>query len=385
MFFLHRHFSLLFEIVGNKLITAELQHELVQLTKELIRIPSTATAPEQINRCADYIEKWLTNNGIVSQRYTCNNVPSLLVLPTKSTATKVLLMAHFDVVETGNETLFSPRVENGCLYGRGSIDDKYAVALSLLLFREHLAKLKMQGLSQKDICFGLLFTGDEEVGGTDGVGSLCEQLDPEFCVTLDGGNPGLIVTKEKGILRLQLEATGCSAHAARPWLGENAFDILMQDYTAVQSLFTEENPGHWNKTVTLTKCVAGNGSVNMVPGTAQAVLDVRYTESDEPDELIAAIKDITISRVSILAKAPVFYGGESVYCDLLLTHAKGAVLGFEHGASDARYFSERNIPGVVWGAVGEMSQHTENEHIVIESMYLLFDQLDEFLKEIAEV
>lgn len=32
----------------------------------------------------------------------------------------------------------------------------------------------------------------------------------------------------------------------------------------------------------------------------------------------------------------------------------------------------------------EMVQHTEDEHIVIASMHVLFDQLNEFLTEIAE-
>ena len=66
-------------------------------------------------------------------------------------------------------------------------------------------------------------------------------------------------------------------------------------------------------------------------------------------------------------------------------YTDNAVFGFSHGASDARYLSEKDIPGGIWGAEGEMSQHTEDEHIVLDSLYFIFDRLDAFLTEIAEV
>jgi len=355
--------------------------EILQLTEELIRIPSTSSRPEKILQCADFITKWLNDNSIEYERYDINNVPSIAVLPSGETGIKVLLMAHFDVVEVENESLFTPRVENGSLYGRGAIDDKYAVALSLLLFREHLAGLQERGLSQEDICFGLLLTGDEEVGGSNGVGTVGQNIETDFFIALDGGNPGLIVTKEKGILRIRLEATGKAVHAARPWLGQNAFDLLLEDYTAIQTLFTGERADHWHKTVALTKCTAGNGSVNMVPGRAQAILDIRYPEHDDPDEIIAAIEEVVAGKVTLKERADIFFGGESPYFDRLQKHAKGAVFGFEHGSSDARFLSERNIPGAIWGAAGEMSQHTEEEHIVLDSLYFMFDCLDAFLRE----
>jgi len=194
---------------------------------------------------------------------------------------------------------------------------------------------------------------------------------------------GRIVTKEKGILRLRLEATGKAVHAARPWLGKNAFDLLLKDYLAVKSLFTEESPDHWHKTVALTRCEAGNGSPNIVPGRAEAILDIRYSENDDPDQIYAAIQGVISGRVSVYNRADVFLGGESPYFSRLQKHAPGAVFGFEHGSSDARFLSARNIPGAIWGASGEMSQHTEEEHIVLDSLYLLFDCLNGFLEETA--
>jgi succinyl-diaminopimelate desuccinylase len=311
-------------------------------------------------------------------------VPSIIVLPPGKQSVKVLLMAHFDVVEAENEALFIPRQENSRLYGRGTIDDKYGVVLALILFREHLKRLQENGKGAEDICFGLLFTGDEEVGGANGAGSVNEKIDPAFFIALDGGNPKLIVTKEKGIIRLRLDASGEAAHAARPWLGRSAFDILADDYRKIKTLFPETRADHWHKTVVLTKCGVGNGSTNMVPGTAYALLDIRYTEHDDPEEIYSSIEEMTESGVTILEQAPLFYGGDSPYLYLLQKHSCGARLGFEHGASDARYFSEKKVPGVIWGADGEMSQHTEEEHIVLDSFHEMYDRLDHFLSEVAK-
>ncbi len=362
-----------------------LEDELLHLTEELIRIPSTQTRPEKIVECADFIENWFENHAVECERFDINNVPSILVLPSESARVKVLLMAHFDVVEVEDEALFTPSIENGKLYGRGAIDDKYAVAISLLLFREHLAALQKRGLDQKDMCFGLLLTGDEEVGGRSGVGKISEKLEIDFFITLDGGNPGLIVTKEKGVLRLHLEATGKAAHAARPWLGQNAFDLFVEDYMAVKALFSKETPDHWHKTVALTQCEAGNGSVNIVAHRAKATLDIRYTEHDNPGEIIEAIQKVVGGKATVFEQSPLFFGGESPYFERLQKCSDGAVFGFEHGASDASHLSQRNIPGTIWGAEGDMSQHTEEEHIVLDSLYFLFDRLDAFLKETAEV
>jgi len=296
----------------------------------------------------------------------------------------VLGESGFDVVEAENSTLFTPRVEDGNLFGRGSIDDKYGIALSLVLFREHLHALRQVGKNQDEMVFGLLLTGDEEIGGANGTGTLSNSIDTDFFIVLDGGNPNLIVTKEKGIILLEMESLGKSAHAARPWLGENSFDLLINDYLKIKELFDETAADHWHKTMVLSQCKAGTQSYNMVPNRSTATLDIRYTEQDYPDEIIAAVKGAVCSKVTVKSKEPVFFSGSSPYLELLKSSSSDCVLGFEHGASDARYFSKKGIPGVIWGADGEMSQHTEDEHIIIDSIFLLYGRLNGFLAALQD-
>jgi len=359
------------------------EHQIADLTTELIKIPTTHSRPEEIKRCADFIEDWLSRRDIEYSRYDNNGIPAITVLP-RPQATEILLMAHFDVVDAQDESQFNPHIEDGRLYGRGAVDDKYAVALALLLFHNRLERIRQAGGDQSDMCFGLLVNGDEEIGGANGAKAVLKDIELYFCLALDGGSPEKIITKEKGVLQVRLTARGKGAHAARPWLGQNAFDSLVADYQALQQQFADRTSDHWHKTMVLSNCRVGDGSINIVPSEATATLDIRYTEHDDPDAILAAIETAAASEVMLLGKEPLFIGGASTYLDTLVACVPGVSVGFEHGASDARFLTARGIPGVVWGALGEMSQHAANEHVVIASLGAVYDSLDKFITAIEE-
>lgn len=349
--------------------------ELIEITKRLIEFKSVHSRQDEINSCADFIQDYLKESGVSFKRFDFNNIPSILVLPEKDFA-PVILMSHFDVVD-GHDHLFSPWEENGCLYGRGSIDDKYAVAMSLVLLKNHLERLRSQGKSQKDLPFGILLTGDEEIGGTNGAKKLLHHFKTDFCIALDGGGIEKIVVKEKGILRLKLISIGKSAHGARPWLGVNAIELLMEDYQKIKAFFAVSEPDHWNRTINFSIIHAGS-VVNQVPDHAEAFFDIRYTENDNVDKLVNEIRDQIKGELQVLSVAPIFLGGNSPYLDNLLFHTPSTRLGYEHGASDARHLSDHGIPGIVWGADGDTSQHSADEHINIDSFLKLYKILDRF-------
>ncbi len=207
--------------------------EIVTLLKELIQFQSVHSKPEEITQCADFIEFFLKDIDADYQRFDHKGTPSILVMP-PSGKVPILLMSHFDVVEGANDQFF-PYEKNGQLYGRGSLDDKYAVALSLILLKNYLNRLRSMGLDQEDLPFGILLTGDEEKGGEDGANKVLAEVKTNFCIALDGGDVDQVVTKEKGIAVFKLISSGKSSHGARPWLGENAVDNLISDYQKIKS------------------------------------------------------------------------------------------------------------------------------------------------------
>ncbi len=350
--------------------------EIVQLTKELIRFRSMHSEPEEIKRCIEFIEKYLEEYAIEYWRFDHGGIPSILVMP-GSRRTSILLMSHIDVVAAPAE-LFDPFEKDGNLYGRGSIDDKYAAALSLVLLKNHLVKLRSSDKVQEDLAFGVLITGDEEIGGANGAKRVLNEVKADFCVALDGGTPNKIVVKEKGVLKLKLVSKGRAAHGARPWLGENAIDNLIEDYLKLKNHFQVSTPDHWHRTMNVSIIQAGK-SFNQVPETAEALFDIRYTESDDIDRLVSQMQNEIKGRLTVEAKGHLFSGGQSPYLDVLLKIAKKTEVGFEHGASDARFLSAHGIDGIVWGANGDMSAHAIDEHVNIESVYELYRLLDAFV------
>ncbi len=357
-----------------------MHQEIIELTKELIRFKTMQAYPEETRKCLEHISGYLQKWGAPFERMEHKGIPSLLVLPQAGYA-PVLLMSHLDVVD-GPDSMFEPLEKDGKLYGRGSIDDKYAVALSLILLKEHLQELQQAGRTIADLPFGLLITGDEEVGGFSGAGQAVQRLRTDFCLALDGGGPKNLVVKEKGILRLKLTARGKAAHGARPWLGENAIEGLMRDIQRLQPFFAfpDADEQHWHRTMNLGR-ISGGKAINQVPDQAEAVFDIRYTENDDLESLLADLKAEVNGELSVETREPLFFSGESPYLDHLLQIDPGLQRGFEHGASDIRFFSEQGIPGAVWGASGDMSAHSEHEHLVLESLKPVTAHLDTFLRQ----
>jgi succinyl-diaminopimelate desuccinylase len=352
--------------------------ELLTLTEDLIRFKTMHSQPEEIQRCTAFIEDYLNQCGANYRRLDHDNFPSIIVMPQNNVA-PVLLMSHIDVVD-GPDDMFQPQIKENALYGRGSIDDKYAVALSLILLKDFLIRLKNEGKSQNDLPFGILITADEEIGGANGARKALKKIKAEFCIALDGGGLNKIVIKEKGIVKLKLIARGRTAHGARPWLGENAIENLFNDYQVLKKNFELSAPDHWHRTLNFAWIQAGKVA-NQVPDYAEALFDIRYTQNDDMEALFKSIQGEIKGELVVEKKEPLFEGGDTPYLDLLLEIAPDTEVGFEHGASDARFLSAHGIKGIIWGADGDLSQHSSDEHINIDSFYKLYDLLDKFITQ----
>jgi succinyl-diaminopimelate desuccinylase len=356
--------------------------EIISLTKDLIRFKTVPSQPGEIQRCVSFIEDYLKKCKANYRRLDHHNIPSIIVMPTNNFA-PLVLMSHIDVVD-GSDDLFVPRIKGDALYGRGSIDDKYAVALSLVLVKKYLQQLEAKGKNQSDLPFGVLITADEEIGGRNGARRALPEIQAEFCIALDGGCLKKIVVKEKGIIQLKLKATGKTAHGAQPWLGENAIENLIDDFRVLKKYFALSTPDHWQRTLNFSR-IKGGSATNQVPDTAEALFDIRYTENDDMEKIFLEIRREIKGKLIVEKKEPLFEGGDSPYLDLLLQIAQDTEVGFEHGASDARFLSAHGIQGIVWGADGDMSQHSADEHVNIDSVARLFDMLAAFINRLAEI
>jgi len=352
--------------------------EIIRLTQDLIRFKSTHSNPREIKQCVEFIEKYLNKHHVNYKRLVYGNTPSVLILPHLQTGfAPVLLMSHIDVVDAPAD-LFNPSIQDAKLYGRGSLDDKYAVALSLVLVTKHLQQLQQQNKNQADLPFGVLITSDEETGGFNGAKKLLQQIKTDFCIVLDGGNIGKIVVKEKGRVRMKLVSRIKANRDLHSRPEENAVDNMIEDYIKLKTFFVKSAPEHRHRSVDFRN-IRLEKSLQHVPKYAEAFLDIRYTENDNMEGLLDWMQRELQGEVVVECIEPLFPEGESSYLNLLLEIAEQARIGFEDGSNDARFLPINGINGIIYGADGNQSQHSLTEHVDIESICKLHDILDAFV------
>lgn len=359
-----------------------LQDQIVQLTRDLVLIESTDERPEERRRCFQLIRNHLEElPGIVLKRLEKNGYESLVVLPEGCEKPKVLFCGHLDVVEHPDPESYRSTIRDGRIYGPGAGDMKGQLAILVQLMR-HLWH------EQPGLPVGLAVTSDEERGGENGVKYLVEEagIAADVAVIPDGGSPNSIIVEEKGIIHLRLRAKGEAAHAARPWLGENALERLVAAVGKIQGdIFAPLAPErvdpddpstHWHPTCTATMMTTPNDSPNRIPEDAAAVLDIRFVPPHTGESLLSQIREKigpSVFAEPIVIAEPTHLAPDKDF--IALTEAvtgKAPELTRACGGSDARFFFAKGIPVMLSRPkVGNL--HGHDEWIDIASMLDYFE------------
>lgn len=168
------------------------REEMLKLLKELIRIPSVRGAAEEGapfgRACAEileYVKGLYKENGFETE---LDSEGGFLLSYYGKSERSLGLFAHGDVVAVNDDwvhtTPFEPIEKDGCLIGRGALDDKSAIILSL-----YCAKM----LKELEIPFNsrlVMFTGaNEETGMADMDNYLKKHKAPDFSLVADTGFP----------------------------------------------------------------------------------------------------------------------------------------------------------------------------------------------------
>lgn len=347
-----------------------------ELTAELVEYRTTEDRPEEIEACIDHVVEFFADLPVTVIRYRHNDVPSVVVGTSETTEPAVCLHGHCDVVPAADR-LFEPRFDGDRLAGRGTGDMKGGLA-ALMYVMDAVAT----DPDPPDVA--LMVTSDEERGGRCGTRYLVEDVGyrPEFAITGEPNNVEdylSVVTKQKGIIHLEVTTTGTRAHAATPDKGENAIAALMEAYPAIQSVF-ESRGGEWGTTVNYG-IVEGGSAANQVPDSARLVLDIRYPSRPRCDSMLTELREIDGITVSSLGSSPPVDTEDTDPYVQALQGAGKTVTGTElplarkPHASDLRHFVAQDIPGVTFGPEARGS-HEPYEH-------LLLDSLDDYCRILA--
>lgn len=360
----------------------DIQERLVALTRDLILIPSVLSKPEERRRAFEFIKNHVESlEHIEVREFEKNGIPSLIAAPPGCHNPQILMCGHLDVILHPDISTYRSCIENGRIYGPGAGDMKGALAVLLEVFRAIHSESKNASL-------GIAVTADEETGGASGIGYLFNEGGASCTEAMipDGGSLNEITVEEKGILHLCLQCHGHSAHAARPWLGKNPLEKLMDRLRMLRQSFEKlkEGDDHWYPTCSVTIMGTKNETTNRIPANATAVLDIRFPPPYTVDKMLKQVKEILLNdiEVEILINAePTHLSPDPAYQKITEeVTGKKTVLVRDDGGSDARYLAAKGIPVMMSRPlVGNL--HSEDEWIDIESMVHLYHIYERYLSE----
>lgn len=259
---------------------SEIANEAVNLLKSLISIPSISRDEEA---AANFLQNYIETTGIETGRKG-NNIWCLSPMFDLNKPT-ILLNSHIDTVKPVNgwrKDPFSPREENGKVYGLGS-NDAGASVVTLLHTFFHLCR------TQQDYNLIYLASCEEEISGKNGVESVLDALPPiSFAIV---GEPTEMhpAIAEKGLMVLDVTAIGRSGHAAREE-GDNAIYKTLKDIEWFRDYrFKKESPLLGSVKMSVTQINAGTQH-NVIPDRCTFVVDVRSNELYSNEELFNEIQ-----------------------------------------------------------------------------------------------
>ena len=304
----------------------------------------------------------------------------------------VALNAHGDVVPPGEGWTQKPyggEVVDGKLYGR-------AAAVSKCDFSTFSFATRALEAAGVPLAGGvdLLFTYDEEFGGELGPAWLLEKGLTKPDLEIAAGFSYQVVTAHNGCLQMEVTVHGKMGHAAVP---ETAVDALQAANRILSALYAEN--GELRKTKSAVEGINhgyinvgqihGGTNTNVVPGKVVLKVDRRMIPEEDPVAVEARLRglieqaaagqagiSVEIKRL-LLAHAMKPLAGNAPLVESLCSHAT-ALFGEPVKASgtplytDARLFSERGIPAVIYGAgprtVLESHAKRADERLVLEDL-----------------
>ena len=375
--------------------------EQVRFLQELVRVP-TDTPPGNNTPHALRTAELLQAFGFAADKHEVpadavrahglQSIPSAVVQRRYGPGRVVALNAHGDVVPPGEGWTHDPyggEVADGKLYGRAAAVSKCDFTTFTFAVRAlEAAGLPLQG------GVDLLFTYDEEFGGELGPKWLLDQGLTRPDLEIAAGFSYQVVTAHNGCLQLEATVHGKMGHAAVP---ETAVDALQAATRVLVALYDENqrlkqtrsavkgiNHGYIN-----VGQIVGGTNTNVVPGKVVLKIDRRMIPEEDAVQVEAELRrlieqaagvmpgiSVEIRRL-LLARAMKPLPGNEALVEPLTRHAS-ELFGETVEASgtplytDARLFSERGIPAVIYGAgprtVLESNAKRADEHIRLDDL-----------------
>ncbi|MBS7643609.1 M20 family metallopeptidase [Candidatus Bathyarchaeota archaeon] len=388
----------------------DLREEIVNFTKELVKIPTVNPPGNKYDECAALIAKKLQTIGFNVQLIEVpsdklkelaphsEGLPRVSVLGSlKGAAWKPSLHfnGHFDVVPPGTgwtRDPFLPTFDEGKLYGRGTSDMKGGIAAMVMAAQALVeAGVKLRGE------LSISAVPDEETGGFAGTGYLVKNqlIKADYAIVTEPSSISTIWNAHKGALWLEITTLGKAAHGSLPFMGINAFEKLIKVAQALEGLkpkLTMRTSSHhvepkeaMHPTIMIGGVVLGGVKVNVVPSRCSMTIDRRLIPEEKMSDAKKEIEDVLkslnledpelkIEVKSLLeADAAVTPQGEKI-CETLAKNIKQVTditprFNLCTAFLDMRFLvNQAGIPTISYGPGLLKTAHTADEYVLVDDL-----------------
>jgi len=263
----------------------------LKLAKKLISKPSiTPKDAGTINLLA----KNLQSLGFKCQIMNFKNIKNLYAKLGKSSP-NFCYAGHTDVVPPGNISdwsvnPFKPAVKNNKLIGRGANDMKASIAC----FVAAVSRFKIKNKKFKG-SISLLITGDEEGVAINGTKKVIEYLKKKkekinFCIVGEPTNPNklgeMIKIGRRGSITGRLTVIGTQGHVAYPHRANNPSDTIIRILKKLKETKLDNGTKNFQASnLEVTKININNHADNVIPGSANAVFNIRFNNKHSSNSL----------------------------------------------------------------------------------------------------
>lgn len=353
----------------------------VDLAQRLIACPSVTPATGAV---FDVLDHALSGIGFAVHRFMAGEAPDgpveNLFAIRGNTGPHLAFAGHLDVVPPGEgwtSDPFLPEIRGDLLYGRGAVDMKSAIAAFAA------------AASRCDPGAGtlsLIITGDEEGPAVHGTRALIDHIEavgaePDYCLV---GEPTSVLRLgdtikigRRGSVNIWITVPGIQGHVAYPHNADNPIPRLVRVLARLDAITLDAGTDWFQASnIEVTDLAVGNPATNVIPGTAQARLSIRFNDLHTGDALVEKIRRIVLSeapdaiveaRISgeaFLSPPGAFATmvGEAVAAETGIT-PKQSTSG---GTSDAR-FLHRLCPIVEFGLTNA-TMHKLDEAVAIDDI-----------------
>ena len=306
----------------------------------------------------------------------------------------VLLCGHMDTVEGK----IPVRVEDGNLYGRGSVDAKGPLAAMIVA----ASSFVNEGFPGKILVVGVV---DEEKGGT-GIQHFVEEgIQPDYAIFGEPSGLEKVVFGYKGILTVKVTVETPSGHSAAPWLFDNAIEKAMEFWKQISRLHLREEKlksRFYSITSCLTGIKGGNASASFIPSKCEILIQLRIPPQLTPEQVFDEVKrkidrykatnpKVTVA-VEMVDVAKAFEADRrSVIVRALAWGIRKTTLNYasfsrKTGTGDMNVLGNAlKIPVVTYGPGDSKLDHTPNEHINLQEYLDSIEVLRKTLTKLPEL